>query len=126
VARIKKRVLVIGGGPAGCEAALTAAERGHAVTLLERAPELGGHYTFCTASPSKGGGQESFPYFARRLQRQGVEVRTGTPFTPALLDVYRPDVAILATGAESSLPALPGADLPHVLTPLEAIGGAKW
>ncbi len=125
VAAVKKRVLVIGGGPAGCEAALAAAERGHAVTLLEKSSELGGHYALCAASPSKPEVRKVFPYFARRLRQRGVEVRTGTPFTPELLDACRPDVAIVATGADFSMPAVPGADLAHVLSPPEAISGAK-
>lgn len=124
-ASVKKKVLVVGGGPAGCEAALAAAERGHAVTLLERGSSLGGHYRLCTCSPNKQEMMRVFPYFERRMREHGVHVHTETTFTPNMLDAWKPDVAILATGADFTMPSIPGTELPHVMSPVDAITGGR-
>jgi 2,4-dienoyl-CoA reductase (NADPH2) len=120
-----RSIVVVGGGPAGCATAQFASERGHSVTLLERSPSIGGNYQLCTHSPSKNEMTRVFPYFSHVLKRNEVEVRTGTEFIPEMLDDYKPDVLILATGAEFRMPKIQGIDLPHVMSPLEAITGSK-
>jgi 2,4-dienoyl-CoA reductase (NADPH2) len=124
-ASVKKKVLVVGGGPAGCEAALAAAERGHAVILLEKRPSLGGHYRFCTYSPNKQEVTQAFSYFERSMRKYGVDVHTETEFSLDMIDVWKPDVAILSTGADFTMPPIPGTELPHVMSPIDAITGAK-
>ena len=73
-----KRVVVIGGGPAGVEAARVAAVRGHAVTLLEREVRLGGQYRLWSALPGREGLYDAIAWYGPELARLGVDVRTGT------------------------------------------------
>ncbi len=100
-----RRVLVVGGGPAGLQAAATAARRGHRVVLCEREPWTGGQVAVAAAAPAR----EGFGVVARDLlaacRAAGVEVRTGVAVDAAHLRRERPDAVVLATGAR---PALPG------------------
>jgi 2,4-dienoyl-CoA reductase (NADPH2) len=99
-ARERRRVLVIGGGPAGLEAALVAARRGHEVELWERRPRLGGQ--LLAASREPGGGpifEQLIDYYARQLERVGVTVRLETEANGRAVSAFAPDVCILATGA---------------------------
>ncbi len=111
-----KRVLVVGGGPAGMEAARVAALRGHDVTLLEKEPELGGQFLIACIPPTK---QEIIPYLkyqVRQLDRAGVKVRLSTQATAGLIQELRPQVAVIATGSTPLVPDIPGADGPNVVT----------
>jgi len=121
----RKNVLVVGGGPAGCEAALAAAEKGHTVTLVEKNATLGGNYQICAYSPNKQEMNRVFPYFVYALKKNTVRVDTGIKFTADMIEQYKPDVLVLATGADFKLPDVKGITLPHVMSPLEAITGSK-
>lgn len=106
-----KKVLVIGGGPAGMEAARTAALRGHQVTLCDSASRLGGRLWL--ASMIKGSDVEDVQPLLRYLihqvsERSGVEVRLNTKVTPELVSSMKPDAVVVATGGEYALPALEG------------------
>ena len=109
-----RRVVVVGGGPAGMEAARIAGLRGHSVTLLERSGRLGGTAWFSQlTTPSN---EPLVAWLEQELQRVGVTVQLETPATIAALHAMHPDVVVVATGARRNLPEVPGASLPHVHT----------
>lgn len=105
-----KHVIVVGGGPAGMEAARVAAARGHRVRLFEQHRMLGG--SLHLAALIKGSHIEDFPglvaYYETQLSRLGVDVVLGKRFDADLAGELRPDVAILATGGKAVTPAVPG------------------
>ena len=108
----RKRVLVVGGGPAGMEAARVAALRGHEVVLCEKSAQLGG--TLRLAALVYEPNERLLRWFEREMREQPVEVRTGQEVTPALVRELAPDVVIAAAGARREKAAIPGAERPHV------------
>lgn len=122
---VQKNVTIVGGGPAGCEAALAAAEKGHRVTLFEENLSLGGNYRYCTYLPNKSEMNRIFPYFSQALRKNKVKVNTGAKFSSEMIEGCEPDVLILATGASFRMPNIIGVNLPHVMSPVEAITGSK-
>lgn len=111
-ATTSRHVVVVGGGPGGCEAARVAAERGHRVTLLERSDRLGGTVWFSQLTTPANG--PLIQWHEHELAAAGVDVRLGTAATVESLRAMAPDVVVVATGATHGRPDLPGADLPHV------------
>jgi hypothetical protein len=94
-----RRVLVVGGGPAGLEAARVAAVRGHRVVLCEAGPDLGGNMRYSRRFPHRQLMGDGVDWLARELDRLGVEVRCNTPVDRALARAIEPDAVIVATGA---------------------------
>ncbi|MCX7816007.1 MAG: FAD-dependent oxidoreductase [Syntrophales bacterium] len=113
---VKKKVYVIGGGPAGMEAAIIAAVRGHKVSLFEEHGRLGGRLSLAAIPPYKEEITDLINSFSERLKRAEVDVRLNTRVDEALIEEEKPDVVIVATGAETTIPEIPGVDLPHVVT----------
>ncbi|HEY5874329.1 MAG TPA: FAD-dependent oxidoreductase [Ilumatobacteraceae bacterium] len=93
----RKRVVVVGGGPAGMEAARVAAERGHQVRLFESGEQLGGQWRLAGLQPSREQILDHIAWYERELERLDVDVRLNTPFTPSASSW--PDEIIVATGA---------------------------
>ena len=103
-----KTVLVAGGGVGGMQAALTAAKRGHKVTLFEKTDKLGGVLLCEEKVPFKKHLGQYLALQARRLEKAGVELRLNTPLTPELAKSLEPDVIVAALGADAALPPIPG------------------
>lgn len=110
----RKRVVVIGGGPAGMEAARRLHQAGQQVVLLEQGKRLGGTLQF--AALAYAANERLLRWLRAQVEQAGIEVRLATPATPALLKSLAPDAVLVATGAVRDMPPLPGADLPHVLS----------
>jgi len=103
-AETPKKVLVVGGGPAGMEAATVAALRGHKVTLSERKSKLGGQMFFAAMPPYTKEINNLRNYLARQVAKAGVQVKLGDHVTPESILKSKPDVVIIATGASSIIP----------------------
>ena len=109
-AEVKKNVVVIGGGPGGMYAAEMCAKRGHSVTLLEKATELGGHFLVASYPPGKGEISGAIRSFIVNCRDAGVDIRTNTEATPELVASLKPDAIIIATGSVPLRLPIPGLD----------------
>ncbi|MEU5036518.1 NADPH-dependent 2,4-dienoyl-CoA reductase [Streptomyces rubiginosohelvolus] len=117
--RTRKRVAVVGAGPAGLACSVTAAERGHAVTLFDTADEIGGQLNVARRVPGKEEFDETLRYFRTRLAELDVDVRLSTRADTGTLDGF--DEIVLATGVEPRTPAIPGTDHPNVVSYLDVL-----
>jgi NADPH-dependent 2,4-dienoyl-CoA reductase/sulfur reductase-like enzyme len=123
-ARARRRIVVVGGGPAGLEAARVAAERGHQVVLLEAAGQLGGHVLLEAAVPHRHELRGIPEYYRRQLERLGVEVRLAVTATADLVRAERPDAVVVATGSRPALPESAAGALP-ILGADEVLAGRR-
>lgn len=103
-ASIKKKVMVIGGGPAGLEAARVAAERGHKVQLFEKDAELGGQLIAGTMLPGRGDLKKTLDYLIKQAKQKGVEIRTNEYIDERKIEKINPDAVIIAAGSKPNLP----------------------
>jgi 2,4-dienoyl-CoA reductase (NADPH2) len=113
---VRRDIGVVGAGPAGMAYALTAAERGHAVTLYDAADELGGQWNMAKVVPGKSEFDQAIRYYRVRLPRAGVDVRLGKPVGADELAAAGHDQVVLATGVTPRMPDIPGIDHPKVVS----------
>ena len=121
-ARRRGWVAVVGAGPAGLEAARVLGEAGWRVVLFEAEPEIGGQFRLASRIPGKSDYARTVAYFARELDRLGVEVRAGRAIeADSMQDLEGAEAVILATGVRPRHPELRGIELPHVRTYTQAL-----
>ncbi len=115
----KKRIAVVGAGPAGLACATTLAERGHAVTLFEQAAEIGGQFNMAKRIPGKEEFHETLRYYARQLERTGVTLRLSTAATAESLRGF--DEIVVATGVTPRPVSIPGDERANVVSYIDVL-----
>jgi 2,4-dienoyl-CoA reductase (NADPH2) len=120
--RTRRTVAVVGAGPAGLASAVSAAERGLAVTLFERSAEVGGQFRLAMRVPGKEEFAETLRYYTRRMEVLGVDVRRST--APGAADLAAYDEVVVATGVAPRVPELDGVGHPKVVSYADVLSGA--
>lgn len=118
-----RKVWVVGGGPAGMEAARAAALRGHQVTLYEESHNLGGQLHVASLPPSKQEIVQYLRYMENQMRRTGVEVVLGQHLTAAKTVEGKPDVLVVATGGQPLIPEIPGVNQQNVVKAADVLTG---
>ena len=120
-----KKVVVVGGGPAGMEAARVAAERGHRVVLFEAADRLGGQVKLAMLTPMRDSFEEIILFFEEQLPKLGVDVRLNTEATADMVLAESPDAVVVATGSTAYVPDVPGGGGGNVVTVNDVMSGVE-
>jgi 2,4-dienoyl-CoA reductase-like NADH-dependent reductase (Old Yellow Enzyme family)/thioredoxin reductase len=118
-----KNVVVVGGGPAGMQAAIVAAQRGHRVTLFEKDAQLGGLLRVAALPPFKGDIVPWVNYLVNEVRRAGVEVKLNTEATTAAVAKMSPDAVVIATGGTPCMPDIPGIDESAAVNAQDVLSG---
>jgi NADPH-dependent 2,4-dienoyl-CoA reductase/sulfur reductase-like enzyme len=122
-AALPRKVLVVGGGPAGLQAAATAALRGHAVSLYEQETRLGGQFHLAAQAPHKEEFLDTVRSLGEMAKQAKVEIHTGEKVTADLIRDFQPDVLILATGGAPLTIPFPGLDQTHWVLAADLLDG---
>lgn len=120
-----KQVVVVGGGPAGLEAAIVAAGRGHRVAIFEKGRELGGQLLLAVKPPGKGNLGALIEYFSVQVKKLGIKVESDREITAEEVEALKPDVVIVATGGVPEVPGIPGIQGDNVVTAWQALAGSS-
>jgi 2-enoate reductase len=120
-----KKVMIVGSGAAGMEAARVSHLRGHQVTLYEKGQALGGHLIEAAVPAFKKDIAKLLDWYKRELGRLNLRVKTGTEVTPDLVAKEKPEVVVLATGSTPIIPEVPGIDKDKVATAIDLLLGKK-
>jgi mycofactocin system FadH/OYE family oxidoreductase 2 len=123
-AATSRRVVVVGGGVAGLEAARMAALRGHRVVLMEKAPELGGQVLLAARAAARAEYAGIVRFLAAQIRKLGVDVRLGVEATASTVLAEHPEAVVVATGSHPYVPPVPGIDGKHVVTDRDVLAGA--
>ncbi|MEJ0040106.1 MAG: NADPH-dependent 2,4-dienoyl-CoA reductase [Gammaproteobacteria bacterium] len=123
--KTRRRICVVGAGPAGLACALAAAERGHAVTLFEQDGEIGGQFRYAREVPGKEEFRETLRYFTVQFAKHGVEVRLNTQATVEEVANGAFDEIVVATGVRPRVPAIPGIDHEKAISYPDLLSGRR-
>jgi 2,4-dienoyl-CoA reductase-like NADH-dependent reductase (Old Yellow Enzyme family)/thioredoxin reductase len=124
-ADLKKKIFIAGAGPAGMEAAMVAAKRGHEVHLFEKADRLGGQLYTASIPPSKGEIAGFIAWQKKQLEDNHVSIHLNTELSEGIVNEQKPDVVVVATGSTPASPHLPGVERENVVTAQEVLEGKK-
>jgi len=122
-AKRAKKVVVIGGGVTGLQAALTCADRGHKTVLFEKKPYLGGMWHHASYPPGREELFKFLEWLVHSVKQAGVDLRLGTEATEQLIRDEKPDAIVVSVGSEPIVPDIPGVDRPNVMPAIKALEG---
>lgn len=118
-----RKIMVIGAGPGGLQTAVTAASRGHHVTIFEQRDDIGGQFKSAAYPPCKGELATYTAWCRTQCKKLGVEIHLNTVVDEALIKQFQPDSIVIATGGKPLTPPIPGISLPHVVTAEDVLVG---